>query len=323
MKRLTLSSILIFIVVLFFAFPSQAGKTKKIMQDGVLAHSGSSIYIIDTLKSPDYEMADIRSFQISGTTCRYIRPASGATVSILVTSMNELPTTLTGPASVDTLLNQINGAYNWKYVIKNMDILTGNTIDQYPFDVTAGRYIAVRIDNSGTTDITAQVFMGFHETAGWLPEITQSEVNEIDLEISGVTTGRGIEVAYSGVSWFTFNNQDTVLDVFEYKPNLCIWSLGLKPQSILALSNENNITYTGTNTSATSMTFVYTCSNFNDENSFVNSGITTIFVPTISGQSVCGQVFTPEFMRYYKIGFIPTGVSNFDSSKIDARLLLQ
>lgn len=153
-----------------------------------------------------------------------------------------------------------------------------------------------------------------------IAEDTRSPVYEVDLAISGTTTGINQSSSYTGVSWFTVNTDDANIDITKYKGNMGVWSIQIH-NIILAKSNANNITLSGVNASGATLTAVYTISNVDNENIWAKTGVTTIGSEVaLSGSTPMVIPFQPEFAKYYKIGIL-SGMTPFNTIK--AKLLVQ
>ena len=131
-----------------------------------------------------------------------------------------------------------------------------------------------------------------------------------NLTISGSTTARNQSATYSGLSIFTVDGRDSVIDLASYKPINRAFSLTAKKLG-LALSNGNNVTLTSANASGATYELYYVPSNVDSANIWAGAGVTKFGgTLALSGSTPYVQTFSPEFARFYKIGF-RSGMTQF------------
>lgn len=132
----------------------------------------------------------------------------------------------------------------------------------------------------------------------------------VNLTISGSTTALNQSGTYSGISIFTVDGRASVIDLASYKPINRVFSVTAKKLG-LALSNLNKVTLTSVNASGTTYTLYYIPSNVDSANIWPGAGVTTFGgTRALSGSTPYVQTFTPEFARFYKIGFL-SGMTQF------------
>ncbi len=250
------------IIIIFLAWTGMVNAEYvapiKFMDNATVVATGTgvSVFIIDLTKT-DYEDAELMSIQLSGVTERYARPGAGCSIWFTVASTNTLPL---GLATEETLLDRVQGVYNWKPVMPPTDVYTGNSLFQYTFRPEPGRYLMITANNTGTTQYRTSAFLGMHKGTGWLnpiPMPISSTYSVFGIDSKGVTiyekyrTGTSISgsagydaalVPPLGAGWvILIPKNDDIIGTFNWFADGARTVPGLTKGEVFAVNTKNRM----------------------------------------------------------------------------------